>query len=101
MNEQAIDNLKAGMNDRVARCFDPLKKTHANIEITRLLSNLENTSNAITIANVWLWVCDVYDTGNIACNLNIILQNQNLALLAKVEKLEEENKKLKQSDEWK
>lgn len=101
MNFEAIENLKAGMADRVAEHFDPLLKIRATFMLCEIIES-ENAPEEIKQRAHFIlkWSNDIFATGNIACNLNVILQNQNLALLAENENLKAEVKKLKAEQEW-
>lgn len=100
MQSEAIENLKNQMNDRVVKHFDPLLKVQSTLDFLSLLDSNINEDSKQKIARLSEWSSNIFSTGNIACNLNIILQNQNLALFAENEKLKEENKKLLSSLEW-
>lgn len=100
MNTEAIENLKQGMNDRVVKHFDPLRKAQMNIAFLNLVEANLTAEQLEIIKEIHAWSDNVFTTGNIACNLNIILQNQNLALLSENKTLIEENKKLSEMNRW-
>ncbi len=101
MNEQAIENLKNGMADRVAKHYDPILKVQMTMKMAGILA-ADKVSPEIKerVADIAEWSNNIFSTGNIACNLNVILQNQNLALLMENENLKSEIKKLKDELEW-